>query len=153
MPLCFGSLSLWKAPGPTHLHPSSNADRCWQVWGSSRSSLWYACLPYEHEGAASSLLYVTAALGGRKEARPHWFDARARRQGEVQCEHPNASLYAFVGNLLLRPPLVREAVTLPLSPASLLLRGSVLRNTRTVTGAVIFAGHETKARCAARHQM
>ena len=71
---------------------------------------------------------------------------RARQQGEIQCEHPNASLYTFVGNLLLRPPAAREALTLPLSPASLLLRGSVLRNTRAVTGAVIFAGHETKAR-------
>lgn len=76
-------------------------------------------------------------------------DERARQQGEIQCEHPNASLYTFVGNLLLRPPAAREAVTLPLSPASLLLRGSVLRNTRAITGAVIFAGHETKARCAA----
>ena len=72
---------------------------------------------------------------------------RARQQGEIQCEHPNASLYTFVGNLLLRPPLVGAAVTLPLSPASVLLRGSVLRNTRTALGVVIFAGHETKARC------
>lgn len=67
------------------------------------------------------------------------------RQGELHCENPNASLYTFVGNLLLGPPLVPKQVTLSLSPASVLLRGSALRNTRSVLGAVIFAGHDTKA--------
>lgn len=71
---------------------------------------------------------------------------RGARQGEVHCELPNASLYTFTGNLLLGPPLVPQAKTLPLSPASVLLRGSALRNTRSVLGAVVFAGHETKAR-------
>ena len=65
-------------------------------------------------------------------------------QGEVRCEQPNASLYTFTGNLLLAPPVVREEQTVPLSQASLLLRGSSLRNTKYVLGAVIFAGHESK---------
>ncbi len=70
-------------------------------------------------------------------------------QGEIHCEHPDASLYTFVGNLLLRPPLAPgAAAALPLSPASVLLRGSALQNTRWALGAVVFAGHETKARMA-----
>ena len=65
-------------------------------------------------------------------------------QGEVRCEQPNASLYTFTGNLVLSPPLVQEEQTVPLSQASLLLRGSSLRNTKYVLGAVVFAGHESK---------
>lgn len=65
-------------------------------------------------------------------------------QGEVRCEQPNASLYTFTGNLVLSPPLVQEEQTVPLSQASLLLRGSSLRNTKYVLGTVIFAGHESK---------
>ena len=66
-------------------------------------------------------------------------------QAELQCEQPNASLYTFTGNLLLAPPLMEAAQTVPLSPASILLRGSSLRNTKRVLGVVVFAGHETKA--------
>ena len=65
-------------------------------------------------------------------------------QGEVRCEQPNASLYTFTGNLVLSPPLVQEEQTVPLSQASLLLRGSSLRNTKYVLGTVVFAGHESK---------
>ena len=65
-------------------------------------------------------------------------------QGEVRCEQPNASLYTFTGNLMLSPPYAPEEQTVPLSQASLLLRGSSLRNTKYVYGAVIFAGHESK---------
>ena len=65
-------------------------------------------------------------------------------QGDVRCEQPNASLYTFTGNLLLSPPVVEEEQTVPLSQASLLLRGSSLRNTKYVLGTVIFAGHESK---------
>lgn len=69
----------------------------------------------------------------------HWL-----LQGQVQCEQPNASLYTFTGNLLLDPPVVENSLTLPLTPASIVLRGCSLRNTGFITGAVIFAGHETK---------
>ena len=65
-------------------------------------------------------------------------------QGEVRCEQPNASLYTFTGNLVLAPPLTPEEQTVPLSQASLLLRGSSLRNTKYVFGTVVFAGHESK---------
>ena len=65
-------------------------------------------------------------------------------QAEVRCEQPNASLYTFTGNLVLSHPGQAEEQTVPLSQASLLLRGSSLRNTKFVYGAVIFAGHESK---------
>ncbi|KAF7132165.1 hypothetical protein RHSIM_Rhsim09G0116600 [Rhododendron simsii] len=59
-------------------------------------------------------------------------------KGEVTCEHPNNSIYTFNGNLII------EGQTLPLSSHQLLQRGCHLRNTEYITGAVIFAGHETK---------
>lgn len=62
----------------------------------------------------------------------------------MRCEQPNASLYTFTGNLVLSHPGQAEEQTVPLSQASLLLRGSSLRNTKFVYGAVIFAGHESK---------
>ncbi|KAK9844803.1 hypothetical protein WJX74_007043 [Apatococcus lobatus] len=65
-------------------------------------------------------------------------------KAQVQCEQPNASLYTFTGNLLLGPPVMGNDLTLPLTPASIVLRGCSLRNTGFIMGAVIFAGHETK---------
>ncbi|XP_073301363.1 putative phospholipid-transporting ATPase 9 [Primulina huaijiensis] len=56
----------------------------------------------------------------------------------VKCEDPNAKLYSFVGSMEF------ENQQHPLSPQQLLLRGSKLRNTGHVYGAVIFTGHDTK---------
>ncbi len=64
-------------------------------------------------------------------------------QGEIHCEQPNASLYTFTGNIILQKGHARSN-TIALSPASILLRGSSLRNTKSILGLVIFAGHETK---------
>ena len=64
-------------------------------------------------------------------------------QGEIHCEQPNASLYTFTGNLILKRAHARSG-TIALSPASILLRGSSLRNTKSILSLVIFAGHETK---------
>ncbi len=66
-------------------------------------------------------------------------------QGEIHCEQPNASLYTFTGNLVLQRDHIAKSGPLALSPACLLLRGSSLRNTKSILGVVIFAGHETKA--------
>ncbi|KAK9845741.1 hypothetical protein WJX81_001079 [Elliptochloris bilobata] len=88
-----------------------------------------------------SNLKIKKALDATRHLSP---DTVAGLQGEIHCEHPDASLYTFVGNLLLGPPGVHALATLPLSPASVLLRGSVLRNTRSALGVVIFAGHESK---------
>ncbi|KAJ0677913.1 putative P-type phospholipid transporter [Helianthus annuus] len=56
----------------------------------------------------------------------------------VKCEDPNASLYTFVGTMEF------QGQQYPLSPQQLLLRGSKLRNTDYIYGAVIFTGHDTK---------
>ncbi|XWS51296.1 hypothetical protein CRYUN_Cryun12cG0164700 [Craigia yunnanensis] len=56
----------------------------------------------------------------------------------IRCEDPNANLYSFVGSLELGEEQY------PLSPQQLLLRGSKLRNTDYIFGAVIFTGHDTK---------
>jgi hypothetical protein len=63
-------------------------------------------------------------------------------RGRVECEPPNSRLYQFTGNLLLEPPVAPggEEIRLPISPASVLLRGCTLRNTERVFGAVIYAG-------------
>ncbi|KAM7270106.1 hypothetical protein ACFE04_029320 [Oxalis oulophora] len=56
----------------------------------------------------------------------------------IKCEDPNTSLYTFIGSLEY------EEQNYPLSPQQILLRGSKLRNTDYVYGAVIFTGHDTK---------
>jgi magnesium-transporting ATPase (P-type) len=58
--------------------------------------------------------------------------------GTVECEQPNPSLYTFAGTLNWR------GEGIPLGPENILLRGSDLRNTAEVYGAVIFTGHDTK---------
>lgn len=57
---------------------------------------------------------------------------------QVTCETPNEFIYTFEGNLTF------QSQTIPLTPDHLLLRGSNLRNTEYVYGAVVFTGHETK---------
>lgn len=59
----------------------------------------------------------------------------------VECDAPNSSLYTFQGNLL---PAGGVGDKVPLGPSSVLLRGSNLRNTEWVMGAVLYAGHDTK---------
>lgn len=90
----------------------------------------------------------------RLTARAHnWASTQGNMvvQATVKCEHPNASLYTFTGNLVLQP--LHEGgpeVTCPLSQASVLLRGCTLRNTASILGIAIFTGHESKARAPSR---
>jgi phospholipid-transporting ATPase len=60
-------------------------------------------------------------------------------QGVIECEHPNNRLYEFVGNMI-----VQGQATIPLGPSQLLLRGSQLKNTQWVYGAVLYTGHDSK---------
>ncbi|ESO07180.1 hypothetical protein HELRODRAFT_110679 [Helobdella robusta] len=62
--------------------------------------------------------------------------------GILECELPNAHLYDFVGTLKPRASNPEESYSL--GPEQMLLRGSMLRNTRWIFGVVIFTGHETK---------
>ncbi|KAG5378922.1 hypothetical protein IGI04_026764 [Brassica rapa subsp. trilocularis] len=75
-------------------------------------------------------LEVTMSL--REEVDFRDFDAF------IKCEDPNANLYSFVGTMELK------GEKHPLSPQQLLLRGSKLRNTDYIYGAVIFTGPDTK---------
>ena len=93
--------------------------------------------------ARASCLWCAAACGWHACM---WPQLGLHAQGEIECELPNASLYTFTGNLRLEGVLEAsgQPATLPLSQASVLLRGCNLRNTGHIFGAVIFAGHETK---------
>ncbi|BDA43575.1 Phospholipid-transporting ATPase 10 [Coccomyxa sp. Obi] len=55
-------------------------------------------------------------------------------KGEIHCEQPNASLYTFTGNLVLHRDHIAKSGPLALSPACILLRGSSLRNTKSILG-------------------
>ncbi|XP_053314399.1 phospholipid-transporting ATPase VD [Spea bombifrons] len=59
--------------------------------------------------------------------------------GRIQCESPNSDIGRFKG-FLDRP----NKEKIGLSKQNLLLRGCVVRNTETVVGIVVYAGHETK---------
>lgn len=59
--------------------------------------------------------------------------------GVVECELPNRHLYDFVGNFRPAGQLAQ-----PLGPDQLLLRGSMLKNTKWLFGLVVYTGHESK---------
>ncbi|EGD80945.1 ATP10A protein [Salpingoeca rosetta] len=58
---------------------------------------------------------------------------------ELKCEHPNSKIYQFNGHI------THGGTVVPLDTNNMLLRGCVLRNTGTVIGLVVYAGHDTKA--------
>ncbi|TMW56547.1 hypothetical protein Poli38472_006557 [Pythium oligandrum] len=87
----------------------------------------------------------------------------------VECEQPNNRINSFEGNLnltlekhqalevvgptdeltdqVLRE--TRDSITIqyPITAKQMILRSCVLRNTRSITGMVVFTGHETKVFC------
>lgn len=63
---------------------------------------------------------------------------------EIECELPNLRLYEFSGNLKVHDNLATPATPLPIGPDQILLRGSLLQNTKWIYGVVIYTGHETK---------
>lgn len=58
----------------------------------------------------------------------------------VTVEDPNTDLYNFEGLINV------EGESIPLGPDNVVYRGSILRNTKSVIGLVIFTGEETKIR-------
>ncbi|XP_046854254.1 phospholipid-transporting ATPase VA-like isoform X2 [Xenia sp. Carnegie-2017] len=57
----------------------------------------------------------------------------------IYCEKPNSKIYQFNGYMDLNGNCI------PIGTNNLLLRGCVIRNTDTVEGIVVYAGHDTKA--------
>jgi magnesium-transporting ATPase (P-type) len=60
-------------------------------------------------------------------------------RGEVECEGPNMRVNSFVGKFT---PAGKEAM--PIDIENVLLRGSVLRNTKWAIGVVVYTGDDTK---------
>lgn len=70
----------------------------------------------------------------------------ANINARVTVEDPNIDLYNFEGNLELTGNQNGSLLKYPLGPDNVIYRGSILRNTRTMVGMVIFTGEETKIR-------
>lgn len=60
----------------------------------------------------------------------------------IECEQPNEYLYKFDGNFSL--PCLNNGEPIPISPDSVLLRGSSLQETDYIYGVALFTGHDTK---------
>lgn len=67
-------------------------------------------------------------------------------QATVRSEDPNLDLYNFEGSLDLTDSVTHESKKFPLGPDSVIYRGSIIRNTKSCLGLVIFTGEETKIR-------
>ncbi len=57
--------------------------------------------------------------------------------GYAYCELPNDQIYKYEGSI----SLLNSGLRVSVSPESVLLRGSSLRNTEWITGFVSYAGH------------
>ncbi|KAL7276134.1 drs2 neo1 protein [Rhizina undulata] len=105
-----------------------------------------------HSTGQGGIAYVeTMALDGEtnlksKQALPitaencETIEKLAVFQGQVVVEDPNLDLYNFEGNVIVGKEIK------PLTNNQVIYRGSVLRNTASLTGMVIFTGEETKIR-------
>lgn len=67
-------------------------------------------------------------------------DLLASLDCQVTSEDPNIDLYNFEGNVNI------NGETHPLTSAHVVYRGSILRNTSSALGLVVFTGEETKIR-------
>lgn len=59
--------------------------------------------------------------------------------GQIDAEPPNGNLYSFNGNLY-----IGKKKYFPLSHEQLLLKGTVLKNTKWVIGSVVYTGKDTR---------
>lgn len=66
--------------------------------------------------------------------------------GSILCEDPNLDLYNFEGSLDLPNLQTQEMMTYPLGPDNIIYRGSIIRNTDSCLGLIIFTGEESKIR-------
>jgi phospholipid-transporting ATPase len=83
------------------------------------------------------------ALGGRPGLeQPSVLSKLPELKFNVEAEPPNKSIHEFKGTLSIGPP--ESSKTEPLGGKHLLLRGTVLRNTKWCVGIVIYTGTQTR---------
>jgi magnesium-transporting ATPase (P-type) len=66
--------------------------------------------------------------------------------GTIVSEDPNIDLYNYEGSLDLPNLQTQQMQTYPLGPDNIIYRGSIIRNTESCLGIIIFTGEETKIR-------
>lgn len=105
-----------------------------------------------HSDGEAGIAYVeTAALDGEtnlksKQALPDVAKCCSSPKGlasvlaDISVEDPNPDLYNFEGKITI------DGKTMPLTNSQIIYRGSIIRNTPTMYGLVIFSGEETKIR-------
>ncbi|GAM27227.1 hypothetical protein SAMD00019534_104020 [Acytostelium subglobosum LB1] len=76
--------------------------------------------------------------GLNETAQYNSLDNLATINSNIECEHPNNRLYSFIGSMYL------DGKGHPLSARQVLMRGSLLRNTKWIYGVVIYSGRDTK---------
>ena len=103
------------------------------------------------EGLNGTTYIDTAALDGEsnlktKQSIPMIAEACSSIEkllgcdGEVVVEDPNLDLFNFEGKVTI------DCETIPLTNTHIIYRGSVVRNTHSCTGLVVFSGEESKIR-------
>ena len=88
----------------------------------------------------------TSSLDGEKNLKPRsipeelmrYWGEPIRFEAKLECSHPNSILNDFSGVLEIMNKKIK------LKANNLMLRGSKLRNTKSVTGVVIYTGIDTK---------
>ncbi len=109
-----------------------------------------------HAPAYSGSCYVeTKSLDGetnlkvRNQIKPLVGNMRTARHaaslvGSVTMEHPNKIIGQFTGTIRIEKSCTCDPFLEPVGHDNLLLRGTVLRNTKWVFGLVVNTGHDTK---------
>lgn len=67
-----------------------------------------------------------------------------KMNGLIQCELANPSLHSFEGRIHVSTDTESPDLDLPLTMNQLILKGSVLRNTDSIFGVVVYTGADTK---------
>ncbi|EGW35453.1 uncharacterized protein SPAPADRAFT_132524 [Spathaspora passalidarum NRRL Y-27907] len=103
------------------------------------------------EGETAPAYVETMALDGETNLKPKFAHPELAKRANtvtglkslqtlVTTEDPNSNLYNFEGSFNLNDE------TFALSSENIVYRGSILRNTRSILGLVVFTGEETKIR-------
>ena len=109
------------------------------------------------DGTNNEVYVETMALDGEtnlKNRQPHAelnkltcsASGLSNINAKVTVEDPNSDLYNFEGNLEVEDTKYNSFKKYPIGPDNVIYRGSIIRNTPTMVGMVIFTGEETKIR-------